>query len=622
MSLGRNSHSCLIEEVTDQHLVTSVTSANTTSPHSNNNSYLRQFSRNSCFKNLRSKGGVLILLWNVIIGLIYGLSQSLADAAFRSDSEPFKYSEYQVLGILGCFTLGQMLLYPLGGLLADLWFGRYKIIISSGIMITFGFVFVFITATLFTKHPEGQDGKWDKIVNIFFGVVGMLLLLLGFSGFQSNAVQFGLDQFMEAPSEDLSVFLHWFVWTKNLGEMFTHVAASALLCNKNLINSLKFLPLIFAVMSGVLLLLTLHKRKWFHCEPRTRNPYGLIYKVLQFVVKHKVPLQRSAFTFSDDIIPNRMDYAKTRFGGPFTTEVVEDVKTFLRIILMLCFITPSAFYSIIRNIIFVLYGLHMGEHTPINSNKCTANWLVLQSGNLTYMVTVTVIPLYIFLIHPHSLKWVPRILHRLCVSVLILTVSVCVMSVLYTTALSRAASHHIETTCIFLAEYRNKEFSETLHFPVLYLIIPNILSGIAYPFMNITILEFISAQCPHSMKGLMLGMFYAIRGVFILFGTILIFPFTTMVFEKDRSYSLFKCGFFYFFLNAVLSVVFLAVVLRATLWYKFREREEKPYSHAYVEEYYRHYATRRDSTSIINKRMQAMPQINDGIPTYGSIDET
>ena len=223
-----------------------------------------------------------------------------------------------------------------------------------------------------------------------------------------------------------------------------------------------------------------------------------------------MPLQRSALTFSDDIIPSRMDYAKTKFGGPFTTEVVEDVKTYLRIIVMLCFITPSSFYSVTRTIAFILYGLHMGKTTPIKSNTCTRNWLILQSGNLTYMVAVTVIPLYIFLIHPYLLKWVPHILYRLCTSVLILTVNVCVMSVLYMSALSHAASCHIKTTCIFLAEYRdNENFSETLNFPILYLIIPNILSGIANLFRNITILEFISAQCPHSMKGFMLEIFYA-----------------------------------------------------------------------------------------------------------------
>ena len=77
-----------------------------------------------------------------------------------------------------------------------------------------------------------------------------------------------------------------------------------------------------------------------------------------------------------------------------------------------------------------------------------------------------------------------------------------------------------------------------------------------------------------------------------------------------------------FFFNAVLSLIFLVVVMKATLWYKYREREEKPYSHAYVEEYYGHYVTRRVSTCNINERTQVMPQINGGIPTYGNMDET
>ena len=95
-----------------------------------------------------------------------------------------------------------------------------------------------------------------------------------------------------------------------------------------------------------------------------------------------------------------------------------------------------------------------------------------------------------------------------------------------------------------------------------------------------------------------------------------------MEFKKDSSYPFLECGFFYFFLDAVLFLIFLAVVLKATLWYKYHEREEKPYSHVYVEAYYGPYMTRRDSTSNINKQVQATPQINDGILNYGTMDET
>ena len=53
-----------------------------------------------------------------------------------------------------------------------------------------------------------------------------------------------------------------------------------------------------------------------------------------------------------------------------------------------------------------------------------------------------------------------------------------------------------------------------------------------------------------------------------------------ILFWNLDSFTFLKC-------SAVLG--FPEVVSRVILWKKYREREEKPYSHAYVEEYYRHY---------------------------------
>ena len=44
-------------------------------------------------------------------------------------------------------------------------------------------------------------------------------------------------------------------------------------------------------------------------------------------VKHKYPVQRSAFTYCENEQPTRLDYGKSKYGGPFTTEQVDDVKT-------------------------------------------------------------------------------------------------------------------------------------------------------------------------------------------------------------------------------------------------------------------------------------------------------
>lgn len=40
-------------------------------------------------------------------------------------------------------------------------------------------------------------------------------------------------------------------------------------------------------------------------------------------------MHRSALTYWDDTKPSRLDLGKTKYGGPFSTEEVEDVKTFI-----------------------------------------------------------------------------------------------------------------------------------------------------------------------------------------------------------------------------------------------------------------------------------------------------
>ena len=53
-----------------------------------------------------------------------------------------------------------------------------------------------------------------------------------------------------------------------------------------------------------------------------------MYRVTKFARQHKVPIPRSAFTYCGDDIPSGLDPGKSKCGGPFTTEQVEDVKAF------------------------------------------------------------------------------------------------------------------------------------------------------------------------------------------------------------------------------------------------------------------------------------------------------
>ena len=71
--------------------------------------------------------------------------------------------------------------------------------------------------------------------------------------------------------------------------------------------------------------------------------------------------------------------------------------------------------------------------------------------------------------------------------------------------------------CMFT--YTRANNAHTLTYPILkmhwgLLIVPNILLAMGPPIIMATVLEFISAQSPHSMKGLLIGVFFAIKGSF------------------------------------------------------------------------------------------------------------
>ena len=137
--------------------------------------------------------------------------------------------------------------------------------------------------------------------------------------------------------------------------------------------------------------------------------------------RHKYPLQRSAFTYCDDEIPSRIDYAKERYRGPFTTEQVEDVKTIVRILTLLVSLGPVFVMDISSSTIgFGIFGLHTGYNSSDGIHHCTFRGL-LDSGALRYVIGSIFLPVYIYfdylLLKQASL--LSKILSRLCIGLLL-----------------------------------------------------------------------------------------------------------------------------------------------------------------------------------------------------------
>ena len=101
------------------------------------------------------------------------------------------------------------------------------------------------------------------------------------------------------------------------------------------------------ILLGVTLYLEKYKHHWlFFIEPGSNNPYKLVYKVIKFAKDHTNPIRRSAFTYCEDELPSRLDLGKEKYGGPFTTEGVENVKAFFGIVCVLLMVGPVFFVEV------------------------------------------------------------------------------------------------------------------------------------------------------------------------------------------------------------------------------------------------------------------------------------
>ena len=271
----------------------------------------------TCCPSFKFAAPMSILLWNFLVqmgysGIVYGSAVMVFNSLINRD---FGVVVNSLIGGYGLIGLTFML-YPIGGLIADLRYGRYKVIKLSLINNWVGAIIASVLGVLFSVEVYSHALSL-KVANSVAAILLVALFGLGIGGFQSNAVQFGLDQLLDASSEELSLFLHWFVWTEHVGELIPRIATAASYCRK--LDTEKIIintsGLLYLALSTVCLILVCCKRRWFNCENVVGNPYKNVYRVLKFTAKHGKPLgHRSALTYSDDIKPLRIDFAKQEFS--------------------------------------------------------------------------------------------------------------------------------------------------------------------------------------------------------------------------------------------------------------------------------------------------------------------
>ena len=463
-----------------------------------------------------SKKILLLLVWYMLFSL--------------SSSIPI-ISALQRFGNTGILFASQFLancLAPLIGWLADVKFGRYGMI-KFGSLVSFLASILYYFALLTTS----------TLSKVLFSTA-IIITNLGGSCYYAAMLPFLTDQLIGATSDELSSVVRWYYWTlcvgTGMGDLYKYVVFNYVSIDAGEV-------FVFAVPLAVIIISDGLCQQWLDRTHKVTNPIKLIIQVLNYTKKHSYPERRSAFTYIDEEQPTRMDYGKEKFGGPFTEEEVEDVKTVLRLLpLVICLS------------LFNLFSLESSYADSIYFQQTFRLFPLL------------LIPVHQFLVRLCFRNYVTSMLH--CITTTLFIGGFCFM-VLQAIKIYELVSDDVH-------KYISCGTFNTTIPPVNYVewywkVGPYLLYGIGGTVVIVLFLEFMISQSPDKMKGLVIGISFP-----FCYSVPLLMELINFTLCHDI---LAVAGL------VVLFVVFLVLSKRYTL----RERNREINIQAIVEEHYERY---------------------------------
>ena len=498
-----------------------------------------------------SKGAFLVLFWMSLIILTFTYVYFVL-IKIISLGRNYITSE---LALVQALPFLLVLLAPIVGWFANARYGNYRVFrVGACLFFSATVVGCICVLILFNVPPH------SIVSRVVCDGISLIMYIVGFVGGTAclvTALQLGLDQMPDASSANITSFIAWFVFSIALGAWtldtsFNFSCVGLFNLHVSFLTSQVFSLIPVIAMSVLCCSLFLLAPKWLIIEPNCPQSLKTIYQVLKFAAKHKAPLNRSALTYWEEDIPSRMDLGKSRYGGPFTTEEVEDVKTFFKILIIslpifiiLCSLSPEIYLDFCATVCEV--GL-------VYSVTYSPAWVI---------IIVTLV--YEFCIYPLIRNRLPSILKRIgIISFLIFIVN----------SVKLVLAIFIFSYSLELSPWSDKVYS--------------VIFSSIFMFLLNSILEFICAQSPYKMRGLLLGYTMLLYIISIFVGVILIYICKVVCacvgpycFITERS------------LFTALSLVGFVLHCLLATWYKRRVREEDYDVHRVVEEVYDRYLSQR-----------------------------
>ena len=509
-------------------------------------------------RKLKNKGAIMILIWNFLVVSVFNYLKVFV----------------QIPGGASIVTITMGFTLPLAGWLADVYLGWYKMIRWSMWVMWIASML----ATLSSVVAQLVDSYY--YINKTVSFVMFFIMATGFGGYQANIVQFGLDQLQDASTTEITAFIRWYVWTFLSSRAIFQFSLSCLKDEYHIIGLvLVSISLTIVISSSFMLNSCLVK------EPVTQNPFKQIYKVIKYAINNKHPRCRSAFTYCEDELPSRIDFGKSKYGGPFTTEQVEDVKTFLRLLIVLAIASAlTGQILIIHKPMKQLIQIFLNtQSSTIPMRECyRENFFTTTIG---YFAAAILIPLYEFFIYPTLQKSFPSIktLQKIALGMTLQIANIIILIAFDLTARKTFYEHHDQETvqCIF----SHDQGALSSSFNSNWMAIVQLIDIISVTMLTISSIDFVISQTPYSMRGLMVGAGYGSVLLFTMIGYGIYWPFTHH--SSTWGTGIISCEFWYLLSVLVVLIIASGILLAVGRWYKNRKRQDVlPNEHIFAERYY------------------------------------
>ena len=542
-------------------------------------SYRLHISSTYKIRRYSSKEAFLVLILNFLVSAGYGVPAGNGNA-YHFFEDPHSYRASQnydtdepvsqvrdTIPILFWFPAMLVL-----GLLADIRYGRKRMVLFGVLLL---WVVVLVDCARVTVYEYSQDFPMKhKLFEAIF-VIDTVLSYIATAAFLVNSLQLAIDQLDDASVEQISSLIQWFVFTYFIGAwVFNQITQGPLYYCFDLehksggTRALKVVAsLVQVVFVSVALCLVAICRGWLRAIPIRNNPIKLIWQVLRFSAEHKYPVHRSALTYWEDDIPSRINLGKDKYGGPFTNEQVEDVKTFFRMISLAlpCIATATSGFLVDNVFVFsvsqnwtvstlVDFNYYNYNGSSVD-NACTQSLYAAFLANINLWICFYVLCSE-FIFQPLFGRCIPSMLKRIGLAFFFnIPVSLTLLNVnIAAWTIHPITIHRLAICCVITC-----------------------ISGLQLYLAISSLLEFICAQSPQSMKGFLIGFMWLVIALLVVISYFIYYFMSSHCTWPG-------CGTGYFILTAFLGIVGFVAYCVVAIWYRNRERDDCPNDQAIVEE--------------------------------------